>query len=341
MNVNEILKIEDPTYFFEGSEDQIKSKYYQLSKLWHPDKGETGNSDIFIHITKLYKLALQIVTNNYSKVLLKNAIEYKGKDGKLYRINYSKIHDMKYYKLLISKEHITYVFNNNDLANNFIYWIKELLKGKLLLKNEFERFFPKIKTNFITIDNLNIIILKNENLVLLKDVLSYYNNQIPIKHSAWIINSLYNLICYFKFNDICHNSILCDTYFINCEKHYGILMGGWEHTIKLNQPLKSLPRQIFEILPRSIKNKPKGHTTIDSESIKALGREILGDRSGSKLLHLYPKLSHLITFLKLPSENNPVDDYQNWEKILKMTFGPRKFIEMDCGFKSVYLKEGV
>lgn len=340
MERTDILKITDPIQLFEGTEQDIKSIYYNLSQQWHPDKNKDSNSDVFIHITKLYKNAIQLVQNSYTKTLSKNIIEFKCKTGKIIKIKYLKIHRKQYYQMIIANNHVIYIFDENfkSLYDNFILSVKRLHNGAKL-KDKFDKFFPTIDSTFETVNNKYGITLLNSNkLIPLNDILTFYNNKVPIKHVAWITNSLYNIVCYFKFHNICHNGILSENYFISCQDHYGILMGGWEHSLGLSSSLKTTDKNIYKVLPNSIKNNKISSSIIDLESIKALTRELLGDRYGSKLNQSYPEYSQIMSFLKLPSNSDPVIDYQNWEYILSKSFGPRKFIQMNCDFNTVYCK---
>jgi hypothetical protein len=180
---------------------------------------------------------------------------------------------------------------------------------------------------------------RHADLFLLKDVLKYFDGKVPPKHVAWILNTLYNLCCYFSYTGITHNSIMLDTYFINPKQHSGSLLGGWWYAIPRHDPIVMVPAQIYSILPVKVKNSKRSSVETDLESVKLIGRQLLGDPSGMKLSDDKNVPEPMIQFLRDISSNDAVSEYKRWGEALKASFGPRRFVEMQIDPNAFYEME--
>lgn len=136
----------------------------------------------------------------------------------------------------------------------------------------------------------------------------------------WIISSLYNLLCYLQVTGITHNDISVDNVFFNPDGHSAHLLGGWWYSRPAGSVLSVLPQATFQTNPKLAKAKVASHA-FDLGSIKRLGLELMGDRSGMSL----DRSSEKVRFLRLPSTGSAISDYRAWIACL----GTRKFVKME------------
>jgi len=80
-------------------------------------------------------------------------------------------------------------------------------------------------------------------------------------------------------------------------------------------------KEIFSVMPISSKQNKKSNLATDLESIKLLGRELLGEKN-SKV----PK--EVTEFLNSGSSENPFKEFEKWDKSLIKAYKKRKFIKI-------------
>ena len=84
------------------------------------------------------------------------------------------------------------------------------------MEMEFKKCIPNIQSSFKTITGeVGVILEKEEDLILLRDLLDYYNGKLTVDIVRLVLNSLYNIECFIKFNGLIHNGISIDNYFIS------------------------------------------------------------------------------------------------------------------------------
>ena len=337
--VSEILKITNPTLLFTGNIVDATSEYKQFAKQYHPDLNKNPNANkVFIHIKQLYESAIVMLNNGTWDIPGILLIKAKYTTS-AYKIKYYVAHKFELGDMYIGNSIICYLINSK--YKKYFYNMTEKLhnikyKDKKI-KDEFEVLMLNFNQSFDTIDNrIGIIINKPKNLLFLKDVLKYYNNSMHPRHVAWILSCLYNLNCFFSLNKLSHNDISIDTCFISPETHSVFILGGWFYSTYFKDKLIGIPKNIFNIIPPDIKIHKQGNSAIDLESIKLLGRTLLGDSTGVKLNKLHNNIDPLIMWLRLPSKRNSIKDYQLYEKVLTDTFGAKKFIHMDLNVEKLY-----
>lgn len=336
----EILKITNPVFLFSDNAKTASEEYKSFAKYWHPDLNKDPDAHkVFVHIKLLYEQALEMFERNTWDVpgLLK--IKDKNKTT-YYKIKYHVTYKFELGDMYIGDGVILYLIDNkySKYFLNMLSKINSIKYRDSALKTEFEKLMPVIHKTFETQDNRNgIIIRKTKDLLLLKDVLRYYDNKIEPRHVAWILNRLYNLVCFYVIiSHFSHNNISLDTCFISPEHHSVSVLGGWFYTTYYNNNLIGVTKDIFNIIPPDIKAKKQASSVIDLESIKLLGRTLLGDASGMNLSKLHKNIDPLIMWLRVPSKRNPQQDYEIYNKVLLETFGPKKFVKLDLDVKKLY-----
>jgi hypothetical protein len=84
-------------------------------------------------------------------------------------------------------------------------------------------------------------------------------------------------------------------------------------------------------------SKKTANPEIDSELIKATGRELLGDGIGSKLLSDPGIPNALLNWLRTAGSGDAFKEYDDWVKmVLKDSFGERRFVKLEIQPSDVY-----
>jgi hypothetical protein len=212
----------------------------------------------------------------------------------------------------------------------------KLFKNTEMAK-EFSKYLPSIDWECEdSSGRFWLSIKKTPDQFLLSDVLSYFGGKLGSRHVAWIMSNLHNIVCYLKFSGWAHNGITSSTCFISPKFHSVSLLGGWWYSSTEGAPMMALPKQIISLLPPEVALSKLASVKTDLELIRAVGREALGPVPWAETE--VPKA--LQDWLRYASPTgDPFMDYEIWDtQVLKDSFGPRKFVELEVP-ERIYGKE--
>ena len=340
MTAAQILNISenDPERLFNIKEFTYQSK--KLKSQWFPDRNTDPQSNtVFVHISTMIKVATRrIETKTWNGP---NSISFTTDDYRDFNLTYSKIYDMEFGKMYIGKTIICYVFteDNKDLYQNGLAMIKKLKYRNKEFEKQFKQYFPKIRFSSKTNIGYVVVMDKPKGAALLQDVIDIQpNNTIIPKQTAWIVGAMYNISVFLDSINIVHNAILPNTVFIDPITHMVMLYGGWWYARPTDSKMTALPSKLISILPNEVIVNKKAKSIYDRLAIKATGIGCLGDPSliGSKLLMNkdIPKL--MLLWLRSPSTNSALEEYEGWYTTLQKCFGKRKFVKMDFDINKLY-----
>lgn len=331
MEANAILAITKCGDLFPYGEDQVKAKYKELAKEWHPDTNHHPDaSSVFAKITELYNKALELLKDGQWEKT--NYILISKTDGKKIALNYDTYFKFELGICYVTRTKVVYILDNDKekYYNNAIQRIKGLKYKDKQMEDKLSRCLPKIYQTFKTNNGKYIIVLeKTEDVYPLKNVLEYFNNHIDDKHVAWIVSRLCNLTCYLKYNGLVHNGININNCFVSPEHHSILLLGGWWYATKEDERMIGTTKDIFSIMSVSAKGAKKSSTITDLESVKLLGRQLLGETNCRKLSLDTSIPKPFINYLISGSSNNSYEEFSKWDKALEESYGKRRFIKME------------
>lgn len=340
MSSEDILKIKDPGLLFPQNLGEARIKYAQLIKDWHPDVNQSPKAnEVFIHIKGLYDQAIQMIKNG--SWIAPGEIQFKDKHSiTTYRMKYHKHHLFELGDMYVNDTSVMYVLD--EQYKLLVSYAKDTIKNfkfssnKMRLDNE--KYLPPTPKIFETKDNkIGFVVKKSEDLLFLRDVkekLQGMENR--DRHVAWILSTLYNLSCYLGYTGLCHNAISVDNYFISPQFHSGMLLGGWWYSVKNKTKMRAVPPGTYNLLPPDIKASKIADHRIDQELIKEIGRELLGDKTGVRLLSMKTAPIPMISWLRCSSNGSAVENYRIWNKVLEESFGKKKFVKMELDSKMLY-----
>lgn len=334
----EILKMTSPGELFSNPHT-VKAEYKELTKVWHPDLNSNSKEaqDVMSHINKLYNQAQEMIESG--KWINVDMFSVRCKDGKIREIHYQIARPFELGTMYVANRVVVYIVDgkHKNLFNNARERIASFRFANKRMEDEVLKYLPTVIDTFETNDNtLGMVVTKTPDLLLLRDVLNWYGGKIPDRHVAWIQSSLHNLLCYLDYAKLSHNAISPDTYFISPEYHSGALLGGWWYSVPQNSKMISVPVATFQVLPPDVKRGKIGSIKTDMELIRALGRELLGDRNGTRLLETKAAPEPIVNWLRGTASDNALNDYKMWSKVLDNSYGSRCFVKMDLTADMLY-----
>jgi len=337
----EILQMEKPGELFTNNADIIRKEYLQLSKKWHPDyNGNSGESnEVMTKINQLYDSALGLIKNNSWES--KNIIQFYCTTKEKYEFKYLISYSFELGQYYIGHDHVIYIFDrkHREFYDQYLKIIKNFKYANDTMKSEFLKCLPYFIKNFETSDgSLGVVVRKTPDCLLLKDILAYYKGNIPDRHVAWIMGSLYNIACFIDYNGLTHNGISLDNYYISPLYHNGQLLGGWWYSTNQEQNMMGVSKEIYDILPPKVRNDRVSNITTDLESIRFIGKQLLGEKNGCKVKYNKDLPKSFIDWLLAGSSNSAYEEYSKWNTVLTNSYGKRKFIEMNLSFEDLYSK---
>ena len=340
MEANKILSIVKCGDLFPCDEDKIKTKYKELVKEWHPDTNSNPEaSNVFAKINELYNRALKLLKNGQWEKT--NYILISKTDGKKIALNYDTYFNFELGTCYVTRTKLIYLLDNDKekYYNNAIHRINNLQYKDKKMEEDLSRFFPKIYQTFKTINGeYGIVLEKTEDVYPLKNVFEYFNGKIDDRHVAWIISRLCNLTCYLKYSGLVHNCINLNNCFVSPKYHSILLLGGWWYSTKEDENMIGTTKDIFSIMSVSAKSSKKSQVLTDLESVKLLGRQLLGETNCRKLSLDSSIPKPFINLLIGGSGDNSYEEFTKWDKALSDSYGKRKFINMEI--KNLYERKG-
>jgi hypothetical protein len=326
-----LLSVEFPGDLFSGNKDTLKNEFDKLAHKYHPDINHSPRAnDEFIHLQELYKQAQEAI----------EAGHWETKDSlwvASYHIHFKRKMDLPIGKMYVGDTHVTFLIDklHESLWENAVNTIERFKYPSERMKKEMSRYFPSIKAKKV-LPKYNVLVVdKTPDLLLLRDI-PFSTLRERDRHVAWIISTLQNLMCYLEFAGLTHNDISLDTYFISPKYHSSALLGGWWYACKQGHKLKSVPVSSYDLFPPLMRDTKIANHILDKELIRALGRELLGDRTGNKLLASGVAPAPFINWLRCSTSNPAVKEYALWDKVLEQSYGKKKFVDMNVTTKTIY-----
>jgi hypothetical protein len=328
-----------PERLFSGDDEADRRLYRMLALGLHPDR-HPANAEAFKHLGEL-KAARdrQIAANTWrgggiQTVALTN--------GKQLNIRYLRRHAFELGTLLISPHSVTYLFReeHHALYAHALRTIRRFRYANEAMRREMERFLPRIEVEAESTGGPVLVIHKTPDVVRLRDALDHLGGRIDPRHVGWILSTLHNLGAWLQWAGLTHNAIDLDNYFISPGAHSGMLLGGWWYARQAGETMTHLPgssagvwRTIASVHAMTAK---KATPRLDRELIRHVGRSLLGDPGGTRLLRDATLPQALRAWVTTPGADDGIQDYANWARARDAAFGPRRFVVMDLTPQEMY-----
>ena len=347
MLASEILgvPVDRPERLFSGDADADLKLFRKLQAEWHPDRhgGSAEATEAFQRVNALW--------NARNDRLIHNKQEWRGggtcslelPGQQALAIHFVRRRTFELGTQYICRNTLIYTSDGTALSKKLfaqaLQTINVLRYADDRMRKEFARYLPVVKSYLPdTRPGPTLVLEKTSELIALRDLLEFADGKLDGKHVAWILSCLHNLLCYLQWAGLTHNAIDLDTYFISPEHHAGVLLGGWWYACQRKATLQHLPARSAELwfsLPSSITKLKQARHRLDRESIRCIGRELLGDSGGTKLLHDPSVPGPLARWVSLPSGKDALSDYKQWERV-RESIGKRAFTKLEVTAEQVY-----
>ncbi len=317
---------------FSNNADKAKEEFRALVKLYHPDRNKDSIAEeVFQKINELYNKAVKMLEDGIWEE--SNSIRFIEKATGIGRtLNFLKECNFELGVQYISSTKMTYVLDekNKKYYDNCLDRISKLRYDNTEMEKEFSKYFPKLVANFQTTDGKYVIVMeKTSDVFRLRDILDYYKGEMPDRHVAWIMSRLCNISCYLNHIGVSHNGISLENCFISPQYHSVLVLGGWWYCVDQDEKMIGTQKQIYDMMSPIAKTNKIGSIVTDLESIKLIGRTLLGK---AKVPDDFNK------WVNSGSSKSPSKEYEKWDKALTGAYGARKFVKMEIEEKDIYDK---
>jgi hypothetical protein len=326
--MSSILDVVLPGEIFSGDPAELAHEYNQLALRYHPDMNRSpAAQDEFVKLQALYLAAQEQLKLNFWETV--DSIRFDK-----YRARFRRKLDIPVGQMYVGDGYVIFRIDriHKALWDNATQTIQAFRYATNEMQKEFSRYLPQIKTTIELPAHYIMVLEKTPDLLLLHDV----PRTIPDwdRHVAWIVSSLHNIRCYLEFAGLTHNDISLDTCFVSPEFHSVALLGGWWYARPDSHKLLAVPTASYELFGPTMQTSRLADYSLDRELIRALTRELLGDRIGTKLTGTAP--TALVDWARCTSSLNAIKEYEAWDKVLEASYGPKRFIPMSITADQIY-----
>lgn len=329
-----------PERLFKGGVDEVKQAYRLLAMKWHPDRNrDPGAAAVFQHIGRMVEQAQERIARGDWPC--RGVLRLAALDRKAYEINYLRRHRFELGSMVVAGTVVAFEVDraHADLVRNAERAIKNLGYADARMRAQIAPHLPAFPFAgaFQTADAYVLVLRKTPDLLLLRDVLDHFDGRLDPRHVAWIVSSLLNLCCYFQHAGITHNALSPDTCFISPLEHSVAVLGGWWYAAASGERMVAAPAQTLEWAPHDLLATRRADIRTDLELVRAIGRELLGDITGTRLERESAARHAMIDWLRLPASDHAIEEYRTWrEQVLHDSFGARRFAELPLTQSDIY-----
>lgn len=334
------IPVTEPERVFSNERSHCEAERHALLKKWHPDVNKDPQAvQVFQHIQELFRVAISKIENG--RWVLADRVEFSDRHGRQYALKFRRVHNFELGRMYVGDENLLFeVDTKHDvLFRTGVARISDFKYASADMQKEMKRFLPAFKKNIQGIDHEYLLLAKAPDVVPLQDLLDHCNGQVPVKHVAWIISSMLNVLCYLWWAGLTHNAVALDTFFVSPRQHNGLLLGGWWYSRPEGTRLPAVPTRTAALMTYGQRHSALASISLDQDLVRAVGRELLGDPVGTKL-HANPEIPKVLAeWLLSSTTQDPVKDYGTWlNSVLPAAFGKRRFQKWDLTPTDIYAK---
>ena len=329
-----------PERLFQGRHDEIREVYRQLAMRWHPDRaGDADAQSVFQHIQRLYRQAGERIARG--AWTCPGTSTFDALDGRRYEMHYLRRHRFELGIMYVAGSVLAFEIDltHADLVYRAERSIAGLRYADAGMRAQIAPHLPAypFTAAFQTASAYVIVMRKAPGLLLLRDVLDHAGGRLDARHVAWVVSSLLNLCCYLQYAGLAHNALSPDTCFLAPRDHSVSILGGWWYAARVGERLAAAPAGTLAWGPHDLGETGLADPRTDLELVRAIGRELLGDVSGTRLARENAAKQAMINWLRLPASDNPIEEYRTWRtRVLHDSFGARRFAELPLTQSDIY-----
>jgi hypothetical protein len=333
--LGEALLRSSPEELFTPDFTIAKKEYRMLMRRFHPDLG--GDADKAATVQTLYAEALRKLAEDDWQ--LPGLLQLRSIDGRRYEMPYVRRHAFDLGDMYIGERNVAFVLpeSNEDLFKHGVRMIAKVEPVARTRPDDAGRWLPQQVATVRTLNKLALVVKKHHDTVCMRDMLDHMGGKLDPRHVAWLVSRLYHIACLLNFEPkVAHVGLDPLSLFVDPGAHSVAVLGGWWFAQAIGAPLVALPPRAAGLLALG-EPRPLAYARHMGELVRSVGRELLGDANGSRLLLDSSLPAPMVSWLRSPASDNIYDDYKIWyRKVLKECFGKPKFVELNLSVKQVY-----
>ena len=316
--------------FEKDSLSGIRSQYYDMAKIIHPDVCTLpGAETAFGILTRLRNDALAYIR-----------MGTWGKTGRLYlddtqSIGYRNAKSFEFGTRYSGMSHVVYAFDQGKekWADLFRQKTHDFSFLDAAMKGAYKDRIPRIEKALTMNDKRTAIVLaKNPNEYPMDLFLSAYRGKIGGRDIAWMISRMVDLCCLLYVNGFVHNGIEVENLYICPKDHYICLYGGWQYATRIGEKMIGAKKSVYDLMPTSAKTSKKATPITDMECVRDIFINIVKDYCDpTKCVPL-----QIEKWINAGSTSDPISEYERWNQVLDKAYGQRKFQVFSANADEIY-----
>lgn len=334
----EILAVQEARAheLFSGDDAEIRRQFRRWAHRWHPDHNPDPRAhEVFVHLRQLYER----VRGPRPKTL--GEVHFTAQDGRVFRFTPRASAPFELGTFHRGQASVAYHVRpeHRPLFDQAVHAMGHQAFKDAKMKAQMEPQLPRLHTALWGPEGGLLVVRRDPQAVRLRDLLEHLATKgqtLDPRHVGWLLNSLYNLACYFHVTHQAHQALTSDNVWVVPEKHLVQVLGGWFYTAPWDKRITALPAASVAVAPRAYLDARVAGPRLDLEAIAALGREALGDRAGMGLMSRTDVPRSMTDALRLPATGSALERYQGWKQTLIDCFGPPKFVPLTVTSNLVY-----
>ena len=100
--------------------------------------------------------------------------------------------------------------------------------------------------------------------------------------------------------------------------------------------MRGMSIETYKLLPPIMQENHLGNIVTDLESVRYLGRILLGENNGTKIRYDKNLPTKLIDWFLSGSSDTAFEEFERWNIVLTNSYGKRQFIEMKLSSNDIY-----
>lgn len=325
---------------FDRQEATAKHVLGLLRSKWHPDKcSDVQAPAVFHRLTELYDHSRTLAAG---PLWITSSAVYFQYDGSTVTFKYVHADATDISRVFIANGYVMEVFNPDaaDLGDAYVKNVQTLTFADGAMEKQMRPQLPKVVRDYVVDDYRIVVVSKTPGTYRLSDVVRSHPDLLTPTHVAWIVSGLLNHACYLRYAERVHAGITLSNIYIQPDTHMVCIIGGWWSAVKQGSKLSAVPADVIPVLPRTVISSRRADLTLNTTLIRAACRELLGDRTGSRLL-MNKKLPKAMVTWAMGIGGDAVEDYRYWlNEVLVSCFGKRTFVDFGrITNATVYRKE--
>jgi hypothetical protein len=339
LTASQILAIApaEPERLFSGDPERLRREFAALVKCWHPDRNGSGDAnEVMQRVVTLYDAARQKLAAGEWRP--PGVLRISPLAGKPFELKIRRRRAFELGEMAVAEDRIVFLVEKEHAAlfGTGLRRIGGVRYPDAKVRSQIAKFMPHVQGVYETARRRVAVVGKPADAVPLDDLVARVGGAMPPEHAAWVVSSLLNLACFFEVTGLTHNAITTETVCVSAKHHASCLLGGWWYAAPAGSRIEVLPDATYGVLPRSMALDKRAHIRLDLESIRAVGRTVLGDPTGVGLPGCRNLPAPMANFLRLPAPDSAIADYRAWRQVLTDSFGPPRFLELPVSFDDVY-----